>query len=95
VHALLAAKPDLTIAEPRRQAAADGIAVSSSSGGHFLAAEQDWPDVAAARRAWRAQRPDLKPERLVFIDETWATTNLSRRHGRARGGQQLGRMVTS
>ena len=32
---------------------------------------------------------DLDPERLVFIDETWATTNMARKHGRARRGQRL------
>jgi transposase len=26
---------------------------------------------------------------LVFLDETWATTNMTRRHGRARRGQRL------
>lgn len=31
----------------------------------------------------------LDPRRLVFIDETWATTNMSRRYGRARRGQRL------
>src|SRR5918994_1071466 len=50
------------------------------------AAEQDRPDVAAARRAWRAQQPALSPERLVFIDETWATTAMARRYGRAPPG---------
>jgi hypothetical protein len=25
----------------------------------------------------------------VFIDETWATTNMARRHGRARRGQRV------
>ena len=34
------------------------------------AAEQDRPDVAKAREDWRANQPDLKPEHLVFIDET-------------------------
>ena len=34
------------------------------------AAEQDRPDVAKARDEWRASQPDLKAERLVFIDET-------------------------
>ena len=53
------------------------------------AAEQDRPDVAAARAAWRAQQPAMSPERLVFLDETWATTNMARRHGRARRGQRL------
>ena len=28
----------------------------------------------------------LDPERLVFIDETWATTNMARKKGRARKG---------
>jgi transposase len=31
----------------------------------------------------------LSPKRLVFIDETWATTNMARRYGRARRGQRL------
>ena len=31
----------------------------------------------------------MSPERLVFIDETWATTNMARRHGRARRGQRV------
>lgn len=31
----------------------------------------------------------LDPQRLVFIDETWATTNMSRRCGRSRRGQRL------
>jgi transposase len=31
----------------------------------------------------------LSPERLVFIDETWATTNMTRRHGRAKRGQRV------
>ena len=31
----------------------------------------------------------MSPARLVFIDETWATTNMARRHGRARRGQRL------
>ena len=31
----------------------------------------------------------MSPERLVFIDETWATTSMTRRHGRARRGQRV------
>src|SRR5918996_2793988 len=53
------------------------------------AAEQDRPDVAAARLAWRQRQPDLSPQRLVFIDETWATTNMARRHGRAQRGARV------
>ena len=31
----------------------------------------------------------MNPERLVFIDETGATTNMTRRHGRAKRGERL------
>jgi transposase len=31
----------------------------------------------------------LDPERLVFIDETWAATNMCRRYGRAPVGERL------
>lgn len=53
------------------------------------AAEQDRPDVAAARAEWRANQAALDPERLVFIDETGATTNMTRRYGRCPRGQRL------
>ena len=33
--------------------------------------------------------PDLDPERLIFIDETWASTNMARRYGRALRGRRL------
>jgi len=53
------------------------------------AAEQQRPDVAAAREAWRSRQPILNPDRLVFIDETWVTTNMTRRYGRAPQGERL------
>jgi len=53
------------------------------------AAEQDRADIAEARDEWRASQPDLNPERLVFIDETWAKTNMARLFGRAPRGQRL------
>lgn len=45
------------------------------------ATEQDRPDVAAARAAWRVRQTGLDPNRLVFIDETCATTTMTRRYG--------------
>ena len=39
--------------------------------------------------AWFEGQLDLDPERLVFIDETWASTNMARRYGRAPRGQRL------
>ncbi len=32
---------------------------------------------------------DLDPERLVFIDETWTATNMTRSHGRCTRGERL------
>ena len=53
------------------------------------AAEQDRPDVAARREQWREQMPSLDASKLVFIDETWASTNMARRYGRAPRGERL------
>lgn len=41
------------------------------------------------REDWFAKQLDLDPERLVFIDETWAATNMARRYGRAPKGERL------
>lgn len=53
------------------------------------ATEQDRPDVLRRRQAWFDGQSDLEPERLVFIDETWAKTNMARTHGRCRRGERL------
>lgn len=45
--------------------------------------------MAAAREAWRAEQPDLEAARLVFIDETWAKTNMARQRGRCLRGCRL------
>lgn len=42
-----------------------------------------------AREAWFEAQPDLDPARLVFIDETWTTTNMARTRGRCAKGQRL------
>ena len=41
------------------------------------------------RREWFAGQLDLDPRKLVFIDETGASTNLARKGGRCRRGQRL------
>jgi transposase len=41
------------------------------------------------RQAWRAGQGGLDPARLVFIDETWAKTNMARTHGRCPRGERL------
>ena len=45
--------------------------------------------MAARRAEWRAGQPALDPGRLVFLDETWAATNMARRYGRSPRGQRL------
>ena len=41
------------------------------------------------RQEWFESQPDLDPERLVFIEETWASTNMARRQGRCLRGERL------
>jgi transposase len=45
--------------------------------------------VAEARRAWAEAAPKLDPGKLVFLDETWATTAMARTRGRAPRGERL------
>jgi len=44
--------------------------------------------VQQARREWIEGQPSLDITRLVFLDETWTTTNMTRRYGRADKGQR-------
>jgi len=44
--------------------------------------------VQAARRAWSEAQPALNVEKLVFIDETWAATNMTRSYGRSPKGSR-------
>ena len=53
------------------------------------AAEQERPDILKQREAWFDGQLDLDPERLIFIDETWASTNMARLRGRAPMGERL------
>lgn len=47
------------------------------------------PDVLKRRELWFEGQPDLDPVKLIFIDETWASANMARCHGRCRRGHQL------
>lgn len=57
------------------------------------AAEQERPDVAEARARWQLDQASLDPSKLVFIDETGASTSMARLYGRSkRGLRALGRV---
>jgi transposase len=45
--------------------------------------------VARRRASWKRYQARIDPTRLVFIDETWAKTNMVRTHGRCRRGERL------
>lgn len=45
--------------------------------------------MALKRDLWRVQQFGLDPEKLVFLDETWAKTNMTRPRGRALAGARL------
>jgi transposase len=45
--------------------------------------------VRAKRDEWQAAQPALDPDRLVLVDETWASTNMARTHGRCPVGERL------
>ena len=98
---LLRAHPDLTVPSLRAVLHQEGIEVGNGGFFRFLArhrislkktlhaSEQDRPDVARRRERWRKHQGGIDPTRLVFIDETWAKTNMTRSHGRAPVGQRL------
>src|SRR5258708_12689857 len=64
-------------------------ATASASKKSIRAAEQDRPDVAAARRAWADNQPKLDPDRLVFIDETGTSPKIARLRGPAPPPERL------
>jgi len=47
------------------------------------------PTSPRSGRRWRVNRLGLDPAKLVFIDETWAKTNMTRTRGRAPLGERL------
>jgi transposase/arginine repressor len=101
VRQLVAEQPDITLAELEDRLRKKKITVGKSSISRFLhhlklpfknslrASEQDRPDVAAARRALQRRQKRLDPRRLVFIDETAASTTITRLYGRAPQGERL------
>ncbi|WP_425416454.1 IS630 family transposase [Oricola indica] len=102
ILSLLKETPDITIQEMRQALAARGHVFGFGTIQRFFkrhritrkkrpahASEQDRPDILKRRRTWFNDQIDLDPARLVFIDETWAKTNMARTHGRAPRGERL------
>src|SRR3954447_1968622 len=57
-----------------------------------MAAECARADIRDERRVWRHQRqPRMRqePHRLVFLDETYVNTKMTRLRGRSRKGRRL------
>jgi transposase len=53
------------------------------------AAEQDRPELKAQRAAWRDEFAAIDPTRLVFVDESGASTAMDRTYGRAPSGVRV------
>jgi transposase len=62
---------------------------ASASKKTALASEQERPDIARKRARWKARQGSIDLKRLVFIDETWAKTNMAPLRGWARRGKRL------
>ncbi|MBI2819835.1 MAG: IS630 family transposase [Acidobacteria bacterium] len=67
-------------------AAAVGPAAKKKS---LRAQEQDPPENQARREAWQEQSRLIDPRQWVFVDESGATTEMTRRYGRAPRGERV------
>ena len=101
VLALVEETPDMTLAEIVAHLESEhGVRVSQSTVWRFFhrrgitfkktahASEQQRPDVLRRRRAWFETQPALNPGKLIFVDETGASTKMARRGGRALRGHR-------
>ena len=96
-------EPDLTIEKMQELLCEErGVRASLSTIWTFLdradqtfkkksvhASEQERPDVVQEREAWFEGQLDLDPNKLVFVDETWASTNMAPPYGWAPRGERL------
>lgn len=98
IRAYLNAKPDTTLAELREVLE---VKVQLSTLWYHLdrlgltfkktlrAGEQDREDVRLARAHWQAEQGTLNAAQLVFIDETFVTTAMTRRYGWGPRGERV------
>ena len=99
--ARIAEKPDLTLRAVVAELAERGTPASCGAVWRFFKhagitfkklctpTSRIAPTSLAAGPSGRRVRVGLTPTRLVFIDETWAKTNMTRRHGRCSRGARL------
>jgi hypothetical protein len=59
-----------------------------------LPSEQERADIARKRARWKSYQGRIDPKRLVFIDETWAKTNMAPLRGWCRRGKRFNAKVT-
>jgi transposase len=55
----------------------------------LIARERDRADITRHRARWRSRQKRVDVSRLVFIDETWTKTNMTRLYGWAPRGERL------
>ena len=95
-------QPDPTLAEWRDMLSERGLTTSIATLRRFFRptrdhaqkktdrpTEQDSPHVLKRREERFDGEIDLDINRLEFLDVTWASTKMARRHGRCRRGQRL------
>lgn len=96
---LVREQPDATLAELRERL---GISCSLMTVARALrrqgirrkkktrhAQEQDRPEVQEQRAAYEDKMAEVQRDRLIFVDETGATTSMTRRYGRASAGERV------
>jgi transposase len=99
LRTLLRKQPDLTLAELRQRL---GLSCSLVAIWRALRQmkitrkkkdlhheERDRPDSQRQRATFVEELAELDPEHLVFVDESGATTDMTRTHGRAPAGERV------
>ena len=54
----------------------------------LFASERLRDDIERSRQEWIKQQPELDPQHLIFLDETWTSTNMTPTYGRAPRGKR-------
>lgn len=100
IRAWIAKEVDLTLAELCERLAEHGVIIKVPALWHQLdkwglslkktlhASEQEREDVQSQRAQWKENQPVLDVTKLVFLDETGASTNMTRTCGRAPKGER-------